>query len=439
MQDPVIIEPLLIRDSPASPPRRPRVLLFAYACSPDHGSEPGVGWNRAVEAARSCDTWVVCEESRYGPPIRQYLAVRGPISGLTFVFVPKVAWPRPIRWLPGLAHLGYHLWQRRADRVAAQLHAKVGFDLVHQVTFCGYREPSYLWRLGVPFVWGPVGGTQNYPWRFLAMAGPAGAVREVVRSVLNGFQLRFSLQVRRAARSAAVILAANTTVQRDLARKLRVSPRLQLETGIRAVNTVSRPPSQGPLRILWSGELQCWKALPLLLHALAALPADVRYELRVLGQGPLENRWRRLALKLGVDRQTTWIGWLPFQEALGQYVWADVLAFTSLRDTSGNVVLEALAEGLPVICLDHQGVRDIVTKECGIKVPVTRPRDSIAGLAAAIDRLARDPDLKGQLGRGALKRAHDFLWSVQGERMSAVYIEVLAERRINPPHCRSIG
>ena len=124
----------------------------------------------------------------------------------------------------------------------------------------------------------------------------------------------------------------------------------------------------------------------------------------------------------------TWMGCLPFEEALRQYDWANALAFTSLRDTSGNVVLEALAHGLPVICLDHQGVRDIVTPECGIKVPVTRPREVIDGLTGALTTLARDPALRERLGRGALERAREYLWSRQGERMADVYRQVLNGR-----------
>src|SRR5207302_8732370 len=128
----------------------------------------------------------------------------------------------------------------------------------------------------------------------------------------------------------------------------------------------------------------------------------------VLGQGPLQRPWQRLAARRGVADRIQWMGWLPHAEALRQYEWADVLAFTSLRDTSGNVVLEALAAGVPVICLDHQGVHDIVTPACGIKVPVTTPRQVIAGLGQAVMALARDPKLGERLSEGARERAGDY-------------------------------
>jgi glycosyltransferase involved in cell wall biosynthesis len=352
---------------------------------------------------------------------------------LQFEFVLKPTWVRWLGRLPGLAYLSYNLWHRKAYQAARRLHARVGFDLVHQVNFCGYREPSYLWQLGVPFIWGPVGGTQNYPWQFLPRADWRGAIREALRSVVNKVQLCFSPRVRQAARKAAVLLAANSTVQADFARAHHVQPVLQLETGLRAVG----PPRQaarhpGGLRILWSGELQPWKALHLLIEALGQLPKDVNYELRILGRGPLDEYWHQLAREKGVDRNTTWMGWLPHGEALKQYEWADLLAFTSLRDTSGNVVLEAIAAGLPVVCLDHQGVRDIITPECGIKVPVTRPEEVINGLTEAITSLACDPGRRERLGQGARERAKEYLWSRQGERMAAVYRQVLNGRGMEP-------
>ena len=131
-------------------------------------------------------------------------------------------------------------WHRRAYRVARRLHEQLGFDLVHQVTFCGYREPGYLWKLDVPFVWGPIGGTQNYPWRFLPPPALAGPSTRVCRSVVNNLQLRLSRRVRRAARKAAVVLAANSTVQRDFARAQGVSCRSLPDVGIADVGGVPR-------------------------------------------------------------------------------------------------------------------------------------------------------------------------------------------------------
>lgn len=401
--------------------------MLAYACAPGWGSEPGIGWNWALQAAQRYDTWVIVEGVKYGPPVKQYLEQHGPIPGLTFLFLPRDGWIRKIGSVPGLSYLSYNLWHRRALKYARQLHQEIQFDLVHQVTFCGYREPGYLWKLGIPFVWGPVGGTQNYPWRFLPVAGFRGALSETLRTTLNWVQLHWSPRIGRAVRSATALLAANTTIERDFARAQGRTPEILLETGVRQQQLREPEPaaSNGPVRLLWSGDLSPWKALPLLLRALAALPDDVPYKLTILGKGPLQGSWQRLAKRLGLSEHITWKGWVPYEDALKQYAGADLFVFTSLRDTTGNVVLEALANGVPVIGLNHQGVRDVVTPECGVKIPVTTPNHVVGEISRAITELARDPDRRSRLARGALDRARYYLWSEQGKRMAAVYRRAL--------------
>jgi glycosyltransferase involved in cell wall biosynthesis len=409
--------------------RRPRVLLLAYACSPYHGSERGIGWHRSLITSRIADTWTICEGRVSWPDVQRYLALHGPIPSLTFVPLPKTPFEATLTRVKGCYYAAYHLWHRRAFRLARQLHETIGFDLVHQINLCGFREPGYLWKLDAPFVWGPVGGTQNYPWRFLGEAGLAGAIAEAGRTVANALQLRLSPRVRRALRKASVLLVANSTNAHDFATACRADPVRLLETGLSWFPPPGPPRARsGSLRILWSGELRPFKALPLLLKALARLPRDLPCELRVLGKGPAEPRWRLQAEQLGVARQVTWMGRLPHAEALRQYDWADTFVFTSLRDTSGNAVLEALAAGVPVVCFDHQGVADIVTAESGVKIPVTTPEDAVTRLAAALERLARDRGHALALAEGARRRARDFDWSLQEARMAEIYRQVLGGR-----------
>jgi glycosyltransferase involved in cell wall biosynthesis len=179
---------------------------------------------------------------------------------------------------------------------------------------------------------------------------------------------------------------------------------------------------------LWSGDLEPRKALSLLLKALAKLPSGVAFELRVLGEGRMERRLKRLAVQLGIGAHIAWLGRLPYREAVEQCGWADVFAFTSLRDTTGTVVLEALANGLPVVCLDHQGMHDVITEHCGIKVPVTNRHQVVDGLADALTCLARDSRRRAAMSKAAIDRARDYLWTQLSLEMLDVYQRVLGRR-----------
>lgn len=407
---------------------RKRVLLLAYACSPYRGSEAGVGWHRALETSKYFDTWVICGKREFEADIKQFLKAHGELLGLHFCFVSS---GRPEKWvwkIPLGYWLGYHIWQKHAYRAAANLHREHHFDVVHHINWVGFREPGYLWKLGIPFVWGPVGGTQNYPWRFLMQSGLAGAIKEGTRTILNWLQFRFSWRVRHAAKTAAVVLTSNSTGLRDFQRVHKVEPRLLLETGV--TTTKEKPPINwnlhGPLKILWSGVFTHRKAFQLLLYALSDMPPECKYQLKVIGGGQLERKWRRLSCRLGVEPFVRWTGWLPYQDAMNEYEWADVFVFTSLRDTSGNVVLEALSRGVPVICLDHQGGGDMITDKCGIKIPLTTPNAVVMDLTHAIQTLITDRTKLRELSRGATERAKNYLWSYSGSQFARMYEQILA-------------
>ncbi len=402
-------------------------MLLAYHCNPRYGSEPAVGWNRALDAAKHFDTWVISHGDN-ASDIEEFVRANGQIPGLHFEFVHSPEWERRLLDTRRLHWLVVRRWHRRALQAAKRLHEEHHFDLVHQVTPASYREPGYLWKLDAPFVWGPVGGIHNLPWQFLLEAGPVRAANEVMRNIANGVQLRWSRRVKLAARRASVLLVANSTTRESIQRVLGKAGTMTCDVGIRQVVPTLREPrtAGGPLRVLWSGDLEPRKALSLLLKALAQLPADIAFELRVLGEGRMECRLKALAKRMGIDAKIAWLGRLPYREAVEQCGWADVFAFTSLRDTTGTVVLEALGYGLPVVCLDHQGVHDIVTKQCGIKIPVINRRQVVSGLAEAFTQLARDSHRRAAMSAAAIDRAGNYLWSQLGAEMLDVYQQVLA-------------
>ncbi len=419
---------------PLSPGFRPRVLLMAYECNPTRGSEAYVGWGRVLQAVREFDVDVICSQESYAA-VQQYLKTH-PLAGARF-FTPKRA---PVfsvlRRIPRLFaynYVAYEQWQRLAMRLARTLHAQHTYALVHQVNVCTFREPGYTWKLGIPYVWGPVGGTQNFPETFLSALPRIERIKESLRTRANRIALT-KPRVRRAGRAAAVLLAANSTNQRDLERAVGRHVELLLETGVYTVEPCdwSKFTAEGPLEILWSGEFTTRKALPLLLKALAALPAGLEFRLTVLGKGPLEASWKRLTVRLGLAGRVTFLGHLPLTEATARLNRTHLFVFTSLRDTSGNVVLEALAHGVPVLCFDHQGVGDIVTSgtanACGIKIPVTHPAAAVSAFGAAIRLLATDRRQLVQLSEAASRRAAEFLWSRNGDRMNAIYSSLVASR-----------
>lgn len=425
---------MLIADLKES--RRLKVLVSCYACDPALGSEPGMGGNWVLQMARHHDLWVLTEES-FVSALSEYLEQHCPelkpaihtvgISRHRFRFGEKL-------WEAFFYYWTYRTWQSDAYREAQRLVQQIDFDLAHQLNMIGYREPGYLWKLPVAFIWGPIGGHAQMPWRFFPSFSMREAIYYGVRNVLNWFQTRVSCRVRRAMRRADVLVAAthvDAIAIRNIHRRNAV---LLNEQG--ASPSVKEPKGQGrdvgnPLRVVWCGLFLARKALHLGLEAVFRARTQVRLELHVIGDGDCARRWKRIASDRGLDDICHWHGQLPHEETLNVMAMCEVMLFTSLQEGTPAVVLEAIQLGLPVVCHDACGFGAVVDDTCGIKIPVINPQRSIEDIANALVRLSTKAGLVESLSRGAIQRAYELSWERKTEDMLALYWEAIRRHDVN--------
>lgn len=401
-----------------------KVLVVAYACSPYHGSEPGVGWG-FVKALADLHELCVITELGSKENIDRYLTEHPEWNGrVRFEYLPRVRRHLIERLWPPSYYWTYRRWHQDAYRLAQQLHRQGGFDVAHQLTMVGFREPGYLWKLGIPFVWGPVGGLGYFPWRFVPAVGGYGALYYLGYNFFNWWQMNFYSRPKRAAKTAGSGLIAVTPGNRDdmLARWGCASTVLS-EVGLprEPVPRIQERPDGAPLRVVWVGEHTPRKALNLGLEALGRLPSGIAWELDVLGKGRRGAAWLRLANRLKIGDRCRFHGWIPRERALQIMQEAHVMLITSLRDLTATVTVEALALGLPIVCLDHCGFADTVNDTCGIKIPVSTPTKVIAGIAWALERLARNEKDRRALAQGALLRAHLYNWEDKAKILTQIY------------------
>ncbi len=405
---------------------RLKVLVSAYACSPYQGSEGGVGWGFVYALAMHHDLWVIVEEEKFKADIERFLT-RNPEYGdrIRFFFVLKKR-NRFLRkvWPPSYYRY-YRQWHAEAYRLAEELHRRVRFDVAHQLTMVGFREPGYLWKLGIPFVWGPIGGMGLFPWRFLPAVGIYGSIYYLCYNLYNVAQMRFMRRARIAAHAAGCGLITATPENRDGAMSYWGAPSTIIsEVGLpgEPMNDIPRRARGEALSIVWTGQHKPGKALNLGLRALARLHPQIKWDLHVLGAGPMTPKWKRMCANLGIGAHCHFHGWLPRAEALQRMRHGHVMLITSLRDLTSTATVEALAMGLPVVCLDHCGFAEVVDESCGIKIPVTTPRDVVAGIAAAIAELERDEEKRRKLAWGALRRARTFSWERKASAVNEIYL-----------------
>ena len=389
-----------------------RVLISAYACEPGKGSEPGVGWHWITEFARLGHEVDVITRSNNRASIEKALA-DDQIAGLHFHYYDLPSWAK--WWKRGTRglQLYYRLWQHGAYRMAKRLIQKKKFDLVHYLTFGGYRQPSFMGYLGLPFVIGPTGGGEVTPVLLRGSYPAIPALREILRELT--IKLAFwDPAVRAMYRQATLVFCKTRDTLAILPVSCQEKCRVQLEIGLEPHRIRHEAMVQAECaNFLYAGRLVYMKGIHLALKAFSELKKDCPHAtFTIIGKGPDEARLKSLSVKLGLRDTVRWLGWMPYDEICMQYCHYTALIFPSFHDSSGNVLLEALSQSLPVICLDTGGPGTILSPSCGIKVPVKNrcTKEVIGDLATAMRILANNHELRNQMGRMALEVARKSTW-----------------------------
>jgi glycosyltransferase involved in cell wall biosynthesis len=169
--------------------------------------------------------------------------------------------------------------------------------------------------------------------------------------------------------------------------------------------------------LLFVGRLAPQKGVDVLLRALALIPSGWR--LRIAGDGPERVRLADLAESLGLADRVDFLGWTQRDALPGLYRSADVFVFPSYDEGMPNVVLEALASGLPIVATRIAGTEQLVAGgENGTLVPPGNPE----AFAEALRPVIADAALRHAMGEKSRALAvAEFSWSQSAAAYEALF------------------
>lgn len=409
-----------------------KVLVSAYACEPDKGSEPGVGWNWAKQIARFHEAWVITRTNNR-PAIDKALATQ-PDPNLHFIYVDPPKWLTFWKRKQRGVRTYYYLWQIAAYFNARALMKQVKFDLAHHVTFVNDWLPAGLALLHLPFIWGPIGSHPHVPAVFMPnrKALLLETMRQVVQMVFRTVDPFFYITMFRARRIIMIDrhLVNTYPFTCTALSKFQFQPAIAID---RIAPSSGSTSGKNDLALISVGRLLYIKGFHLAVAAFAEAAAKHGgMVLAVIGDGAERSNLERLAEGKGAREKVAFRGNIPLVEVYATLGMSDIFIFPSFEG-GGMVVLEAMASGLPVICLDYGGPGQMVTDECGIKIKPINPEQTIRELADAILTLAGDSELRLRMGEAGRRRVQEvYSWDKKGEFIQKVYQEVLKREGSSP-------
>ena len=257
--------------------------------------------------------------------------------------------------------------------------------------------------------------------------------------------LRFAPGFRRAIRHSAVLLATNRETAGLLSSAGAASVPALFDNALRRGGYPDEPKriaTSNQINLLWAGKLLRWKGLDLALLAMRQLGPNAQVRLTVAGDGPLRKDFESAVERFGLRDIVTFRGRVPWEEMSREFLAADAFLFTSLRDSSGSVVLEAASYALPIMTLDIGGVGTFLPAAAATKISPSTVEETASAIAQAILRLRDDTALRLEMGSASRRFADSMLWDKHAATMWQIYQGAARRPRLpggwggnEDPHC----
>lgn len=398
------------------------ILINAYACSPNMGSEPGMAWNWCINLAKHCELHIITE-GEFRDKIEGILPTLPQGKNMHFYYNPVSDEIRKMCWNQGdwRFYKYYKEWQWKTYLIAKDICQKNHIDILHQLNMIGFREPGYLWKIpDIPFIWGPVDAKESFPTAYLERASLKTKLFMHLKNTITKWQLKHAKRVHLAAKRASYVISASSNSQQAFKKYFQIESPLLNETGCYfQEHPIIDKSKKEYLDILWVGKLDFRKQLGLALRSIAET-RNPHIKLHIVGGGNTLP-YQALAKELGIEVQCKWYGAVSHEEVQKIMQESDVFFFTSVAEGTPHVVLEAIGNNLPIVCFNTCGQGDSVNEKVGRKIELSNPTTSMHEFARILNELADNlPQLK-EMAENCKERQQELSWENKITQMINIY------------------
>ena len=401
------------------------ILISAYACEPLKGSEQGVGWNWVLQMAKTNYLHVITRANN-----KELIEAHLPAAvakNITFYYYDTHRYIKKLKNKAKGLYLYYFFWQLGIIPVIRKIKKENSLNYSMHLTMGSIWMPTFLPFFKIPFLWGPVGGGEGEPNEFIKTLPAKQKLLQYLRLVLNK-TLNLNPIIIYSIWRAKIILCRTNNTAHLIPKRFRHKVDIILETAIETeIFEYKRLDNNNNniIKLITTGRLMPSKNTKSILNALKLIKSKTEIHLTIIGSGSEKQKILKETESLKENIKVELIEEISRQEVLAKLEQSDIYVFPSLREGGSWALMEAMAIGLPVICLNWTGMEIITDESCAISLPVTNPEQMPKDMATAIDELINKPDLRfkmGEAGRNRIKS--EFNWDAKREFMEQVLNEL---------------
>ncbi|MBR3133122.1 MAG: glycosyltransferase [Clostridia bacterium] len=391
------------------------ILISSYACEPNSGSEPGIGWNWANELSKYYKVIVITRENNKEKIENNYKDNKN----LKFFYceVPKILrfWKKGQRGI----HLYYWLWQKKCYSIAKKICKEYSPDYSMTLTFGNMWLPTYMDKLPCKFIWGPLGGGEGVPKELLKAVGFKQKILEIIRNINKIIPIT-NLRFKSICKNSHIIIVRTKDSLNCIPKKYKDKCITILETGIstddiekfKVILENNLDNEKKDINLVISGRMVQFKLFGLAVDSFSKL-CDYypNIKLNVIGDGPERSKLLKKVDDLHINNNVVFHGKLSRDEALKIMSNCNAVIISSAREGGSWILFESMLLKKPIVCFDTSGMSMTVDNTTGRIIPVMKYEKAIDVFAEKCKELLNNPELTLELGNNAYKKViNEFTW-----------------------------
>lgn len=404
------------------------ILVSAYGCEPNKGSEAGVGWNWVLQMAKHNRLHVITRANN-----QELIEAHLPLESkekIKFIYYDAPEFIKSLKNKSKGLYFYYFCWQLGIIPLVRQILKQNKIDYTMHLTFGSMWMPTFLPFFRTAFIWGPVGGGDCEPKSFLKVLPLKQKIMQTARYVMNTLSFLHPSIMFPATR-AKVILARTENSANVIPRCFKNKTKIILETAMEdaVFEFKKKNREDDEIRLITSGRLLPNKNILTAVRSLKYVNNKQKVSLSIVGSGYQKKEILKEVEKNGWKDCVKIYDELPRQKVLELLEHSDIFLFPSLREGGSWSLMEAMAISLPVICLNWAGMAVTTDDLCAIRLPVTNPQQMPKDMATAIIKLIENPELRKRMGDAGRKRIKEvFNWEAKGLFMERLFAELNSKR-----------
>ena len=332
--------------------------------------------------------------------------------------------------MPYSFYFAYKYWHKEAYKKALKLTTENNYDLVHYQNPIGYREPGYLWKLKLPYIWGPIGGLNTFNKKLYPFLKFKGKLDYHIRNFSNLMNFNFNHRLKKAILRSNLLLINNSTEQITFNRYYKKETKVFSESWINYPFKENIKKNK-KLKLVWVGSLNQRKGLIIFLIALSNYKRKDDIILNIVGDGNFKNYLINFKLKHALTN-VFFLGKISIEKVQDEFLKSDFSIYSSLMDANPSVIWESVSNSCPIIAFDVDGIKDNLDENSSIKIEVgASPSITIKNIHKSFDNILNNKEsLTTHFTRNIENSYNLNHWSLKRNIWESFYEEAIKKHEV---------